>query len=238
MNPDEILKQLEPLADEEYRESIDHFTPQTPTEEGGRWTSVGVRVPVLREFEKSLFKQLKTSEDYEMLVAFTDEAYKRRIRELAALGFGGLCRLKKYWRKDLLDYIHEWVPLLSDWGMTDITGGLLCYMILQDIITIDDLVEYRDYPSVWGRRLLIVATVLPLRKGVGDVDRYLEIISWYRNSREKMIVKAISWALREGSKSNPDKIREFIERHSEELHSSILREVRNKLDKGLKNPKR
>ncbi len=239
MNPDQILKQLKPLADSEYRDSIAYFAPQDPTPEGGPWTSVGVRVPVLREFTKPLYKNLKTADDYQAMIVFTDEAFKRRIRELASIGIEGLFRLKKHWTKEILDHVRSWVPQLSGWETTDTLGWkLLGEMIIRDVIMIDDLLEYKDYPSVWGRRLLIVATASPMNKGHGDVNRYLEIISWYKDSREKMIIKAISWALREGTESHPDKIRSFIEKYEDNLHSSILREVRNKLDKGLKNPKK
>jgi 3-methyladenine DNA glycosylase AlkD len=51
-----------------------------------------------------------------------------------------------------------------------------------------------------------------------------------------MIVKAVSWALREATKSHPDKVRTFINRYKSVLHGSILREVRNKLTTGKKNP--
>jgi 3-methyladenine DNA glycosylase AlkD len=238
-SPKEILQQLQPLSDPQYAESIDYFAPQTPTEQGGHWTSVGVRVPVLRQFEKSLFRGLKTADDYTSLISFTDEAFQQRIRELAVIGLEGLCRVKKFWTKELLNCAHRWVPQLSGWETTDFLGvTLLGNMILQDIIKADDLLEYRDYPSVWGQRILIVAMVLPLRKGHGDVDRYLEILSWYKDSRRKMVIKAVSWALREGTKSHPDKIEAFIEKYQSDLHPLILREVRNKLQTGLKSPDR
>ena len=237
MDSDDILKQLEILADPAYRESIEYFTPQEPSERGNRWTSIGVRAPALRAFEKPLFKKLRTDEDYRTTIAFTDEAFRRRVRELTVIGVEALLTLKKYWSKELLDHVRRWVPALADWGMTDLTGGLLGEMLLRGVITLDDILEYRDYPSVWGQRLLIVATVLPLRKGFGDFDRYLDVIASFKNRREKMIVKAVSWALREGSKSHPEKIRTFIHDYSSDLHSSVLREVENKLDKGVKTIK-
>ncbi len=236
-SPEEIIKQLKPLADSRYAESIDYFAPQTPTEEGGTWTSIGVRVPVLRRFEKPLFKQLKTDDDYRTLINFTDEAFGRRIREPAVIGVEGLCHLKKYWTRELLDHVRRWIPLLSGWEITDLLGGrLLGEMILMNIIKVDDLLEYRDFPSIWGRRIMIVAMVPALRKGHGDVDRYLEILSEYKDSRHKMITKAVSWALREATKSHPDKIKTFIRKHQSGLHPLILREVRNKLQTGMKNP--
>lgn len=234
LNLEIILKQLELLSDPAYRASADHFAPQQPMTEGGHWTSLGVRTPVLREFEKPLFRDLKTADDYREALTFTDEAFRRRIRELAVIGVESLLRLKKHWGGDLLDHVRGWIPQISDWGICDLLGGLLGGMILKKIIHLDDILDLKDYPGIWGRRLLIVSLVLPLRKGRGDADQYLEVISWFRDSREKMIVKAVSWALREASKSYPEKVRFFITHYSQNLHGSILREVRNKLNLGVK----
>lgn len=238
MDIDEILAQLERLADPAYRDSIDYFAPQDRSLGGRQWTSLGVRAPALRKFEKPLFKDLKTSDDYRRTLAFTDEAFDRRIRELAVFGLEALPKLREYWGKDLLDHVMEWVPTLSDWGMTDVTGGLLGEMLVKGIIVIGDLDHLKDHPSIWGQRLLIVSMVLPLRKGCGDPDAYLERLAYFNGRREPMIVKAVSWALREGTKCYPDKIRGFLSRYQDNLHSSILREVRTKLEKGVKTIRR
>lgn len=54
---------------------------------------------------------------------------------------------------------------------------------------------------------------------------------------KKMVVKALSWALRELSKQEPDVVRDYIEKHRNVLHKRVLREVNNKLQFGLKNIK-
>lgn len=115
-------------------------------------------------------------------------------------------------------------------------GNLLGSMIIKKVITPGDIFNFRHHSSIWGQRLAIVSLVLPLRKGFGDVNSHLNTIAFFASRREKMIVKAVSWALREGTKSHPELIREFIRQHENILHSSVLREVRNKLNSGLKNP--
>jgi len=238
MNPDDILKQLEPLTDPNYAASIDYFAPQTPSEQGGPWTSVGVRVPVLRNFEKPLFKQLKSAGDYQMMLEFTDEAFKRRIRELAVIGVEGLVKLKRHWNRDILNFLPRWIPQLSGWETTDLLCyGLLGPMIVQGVLSIEDLLEYRQSKSVWGRRSVIVSMVVPLRKGIGDINCYFEILADFADSKEKMIYKAVSWALRAGTKTSPEQVRVFLEKYRSALHSSVVREVENKLETGLKNPK-
>jgi len=178
------------------------------------------------EFEKSLFATLRSEQDYRAALALTDVAFIRRQRELAVIGVEALAKLKKYWEFDLLGHVRHWIPQISDWSICDTVGYLLGLMILNGVITVDNIHDLKDHPSIWGQRVLIVA------------DAYLATISFFNGRREKSIIKAVSWALREGTKSQPEKIKAYIERYSNELHSTILREVRTKLEKGVKSVKR
>ena len=55
---------------------------------------------------------------------------------------------------------------------------------------------------------------------------------------DDMVVKAMSWALRELVVHDPDAVNEFLDEHGDVLAARVRREVRNKLATGLKNPKR
>ncbi len=56
--------------------------------------------------------------------------------------------------------------------------------------------------------------------------------------RDDMVVKALSWALRELARRDPESVREFLAEHREELAPRVLREVNNKVVTGLKNSRR
>jgi 3-methyladenine DNA glycosylase AlkD len=56
--------------------------------------------------------------------------------------------------------------------------------------------------------------------------------------RDPMVAKALSWALRELAKRDPHAVREYIARRQNVLPALVLREVKNKLSTGPKNPKR
>jgi 3-methyladenine DNA glycosylase AlkD len=56
--------------------------------------------------------------------------------------------------------------------------------------------------------------------------------------RDDMVVKAMSWALRELAKREPEIAARFVRTHEDRLASRVRREVRNKLATGLKNPSR
>ncbi|HET6889814.1 MAG TPA: DNA alkylation repair protein, partial [Pyrinomonadaceae bacterium] len=93
----------------------------------------------------------------------------------------------------------------------------------------------------WWRRAALVSTV-PLnskaRGGKGDVRRTLEICELLVDDREDMVVKALSWALRELAKRNPESVYDFLARYEGKLASRVSREVKNKLHTGLKNARR
>jgi 3-methyladenine DNA glycosylase AlkD len=91
----------------------------------------------------------------------------------------------------------------------------------------------------WWRRAALVSTV-PLnnkaRGGSGDVARTLPVCRALVADRDDMVVKAMSWALRELAKRNADAVAAFLEENEEQLPARVVREVRTKLRTGLKNP--
>ena len=50
-----------------------------------------------------------------------------------------------------------------------------------------------------------------------------------------MVVKAMSWALRELAKRDPSAVRAFLDTHNERIHARVRREVTNKLATGRKS---
>jgi 3-methyladenine DNA glycosylase AlkD len=93
----------------------------------------------------------------------------------------------------------------------------------------------------WWRRAALVSTV-PLnnkaRGGTGDTERTLAVCRRLVDDPDDMVVKAMSWALRELAKRDPRSVRSFLEEHAGVLAARVVREVQNKLATGLKNPRR
>lgn len=90
----------------------------------------------------------------------------------------------------------------------------------------------------WWRRTALVSTVAlnnKARGGSGDTNRTLMICEMLTDDRDDMVVKALSWALRELSKQDPGSVRQFLRQHDGLLAPRVAREVRSKLQTGLKN---
>ena len=74
--------------------------------------------------------------------------------------------------------------------------------------------------------------------GVGDAGRTLTVCRTLVADRDDMVVKAMSWALRELAKRDRAAVEAFLWEQTESLAAQrVVREVRNKLDTGRKNPK-
>jgi 3-methyladenine DNA glycosylase AlkD len=93
----------------------------------------------------------------------------------------------------------------------------------------------------WWRRAALVSTVaLNVRShgGTGDTPRTLAVCRQLADDHDDMVVKALSWALRELVVHDPDGVRGFLAEHEDALAARVKREVTNKLTTGLKNPRR
>ena len=92
----------------------------------------------------------------------------------------------------------------------------------------------------WWRRAALVSTVAlnnKARGGVGDTRSTLGVCEMLVNDRDDMVVKALSWALRELSKRDPSSVRKFLQEYEEVVAPRVAREVNSKLKTGLKNPR-
>jgi 3-methyladenine DNA glycosylase AlkD len=130
---------------------------------------------------------------------------------------------------------------LDSWGTVDMFACYLAGPVWREN-QISNTVIHRWARSKdrWWRRAALVSTV-PLNSktqgGTGDVPRTLEVCRLLVTDRDDMVVKAMSWALRELSKRDPKAVKGFLVEHQNVIAARVTREVRNKLSTGLKNPR-
>jgi 3-methyladenine DNA glycosylase AlkD len=129
---------------------------------------------------------------------------------------------------------------IDSWGAVDAFGRYVSGPAWQQGLIADEAVHHwAASEDRWWRRAALVSTVpLNLRSagGRGDTGRTLEVCRRLAADRDDMVVKALSWALRELVVWDPDAVRAFIREHG--VAPRVRREVAAKLDTGLKNPGR
>jgi len=92
--------------------------------------------------------------------------------------------------------------------------------------------------NLWIRRAALVSTIAlnnKARGGSGDTPKTLTVCDLLVEDREDMIVKAMSWALRELAKRDPKAVQKYVEENNDRLAPRVRREVNNKLTVGIKN---
>lgn len=130
---------------------------------------------------------------------------------------------------------------LNSWESVDTFALYLAGPTWRERQVPDSLIKrWARSPDRWWRRAALVSTV-PLnnkaRGGSGDTPRTLMICQLLVADHDDMVEKALSWALRELAKRDPGSTRQFLSKNNNVLGARVLREVRNKLTTGLKNPR-
>jgi 3-methyladenine DNA glycosylase AlkD len=131
---------------------------------------------------------------------------------------------------------------MADWGSVDAFGCLVSGPVWRRGRLPDAAVHrWAASPDRWWRRAALVSTVplnLRSRGGTGDARRTLDICRRMAADGDDMVVKALSWALRELVVWDPEAVRRFLDTHHEVLAARVRREVRSKLETGRKHPAR
>jgi 3-methyladenine DNA glycosylase AlkD len=131
---------------------------------------------------------------------------------------------------------------MADWGSVDAFGCSVSGPAWQRGRLPDAAVQrWAASPDRWWRRAALVSTVplnLRSRGGAGDARRTLDICRRLAGDADDMVVKALSWALRELVVWDPEAVRRFLDDHRDVLAARVTREVRSKLETGRKRPPR
>lgn len=131
---------------------------------------------------------------------------------------------------------------INSWWTVDAFARTLSGPAWLDRQVSDDLFQrWAASQDRWWRRSALVSTVaLNVRShgGAGDVPRTLAVCRRLVADHDEMVVKAMSWALRELVPHNPAAVEKFLTEYDQVLAAQAKREVRNKLSTGLKNPRK
>lgn len=131
---------------------------------------------------------------------------------------------------------------MASWGDVDPFACYLSGPVWREGRVADaEIHRWAASPDRWWRRAALVSTV-PLnntaRGGRGDAERTLVVCGLLHGDRDDMVVKAMSWALRELSKKDRGAVESHVEKYRDVLAARVVREVERKLATGLKDPRR
>lgn len=193
--------------------------------------------PGVRAIRRKVSQQLRVAEPAEVLAVASElcqtYGYRGIAYELTRCHPGAFARVGVAELEALGQGIDSWGSVDS-FARTLVGPAWLNGQVPDELI-----LRWARSEDLWWRRAAMVSTVaLNVRSqgGYGDVPRTLAICRLLAADGEDMVVKALSWALRELVVHDPAAVWAFLEEHEVVLSARVKREVNNKLTIGLKNP--
>lgn len=180
----------------------------------------GYHTPARRKIYAENLKLEKKNKmiDWDLL----NQAWNDPYREMQYFACDYLIALKKYLMFSDMDKIENFVRTKSWWDTVDSLIKPVDYLGLHDERVNNLMLKWSQDDNIWIRRVAIEHQLL--RKDQMNTALLAKIIKNNLNSEEFFINKAIGWALRDYSKTNPKWVKSFINKYSEQLTPLSIKE--------------
>jgi 3-methyladenine DNA glycosylase AlkD len=182
---------------------------------------LGINTPLRRNLSKKFLtaaKKLKSA-DWEFIRLCWDKPY----REYQYLAADYLDTVKATFTPADVPKIKEIAVLKSWWDTIDGLDRIIGDIALRYPEVNATLLDWSLDPNKWLRRIAIDHQLS--RKDKTDTELLARAIENNFGTDEFFINKAIGWSLREYSKTNPDWVRNFIERFKDRMSKLSIREA-------------
>lgn len=184
---------------------------------------LGIHSKERKEAQKKVFKTITKDEKEFIDFNFIDKCYDNKYREFQYASLDYLNSKKKYLNKNHIEKLKVYALTKSWWDSIDCLDRIIGSIALRDESVNNILLEWSLSDNIWLRRIAIDHQLL--RKDKTNTELLEKIIINNLNNKEFFINKAIGWSLRDYSKTNPDWVRDFIERHKKNLANLSIKEA-------------
>ena len=180
---------------------------------------LGVKTPVRRKLSKVFFKKNSSlAIDWK----FIHQAWDNPYREMQYVVLDYLQLKQKALTPSDLPKIKKLAQTKPWWDTIDFLCRSVGYISLHYPETKKIVLDWSRDKDFWLRRIAIEHQLL--QKEETDVPLLDQILINNLNQTEFFINKAIGWALRDYSKTNPDWVLEFIEKYKDKLSKLSIKE--------------
>jgi len=185
-----------------------------------QFSYLGISTPERKKLSQEFLKTLKQNDiDW----AFVLSCWEMPEREFQYLAVEYLTRQKAKLTDSDIPNLRILIITKSWWDTVDGLDVIVGDIALRHPEVSQILLTWSTDENIWLRRAAIDHQLG--RREKTDIRLLEKIIINNLGQKEFFIIKAIGWSLREYSKTNPEWVREFIERHREALSSLSIREA-------------
>lgn len=208
-----LLKELQNLANADDARAMKAYMR-------GRFEFLGVKTPARRKAAKAFFKKHGGADiDWR----FVRQAWEHPFREMQYAALDYLETRKNLLCPGDLPQLKKLAQTKSWWDTIDFLDRLAGGIIAGFPETRPVILQWSRDEDIWLRRLAIDHQLL--RKDQTDQHLLEQILVNNLNQTEFFINKAIGWALRDFSKTNPGWVKNFIRQHHGKMAPLSIREA-------------
>ncbi|MBL4808144.1 MAG: DNA alkylation repair protein [Rhodobacteraceae bacterium] len=177
-----------------------------------------------------LVKEWRAARDVAERVALADELWQSDILEarIAAAKLLIQARMRPS-DQSAWDLIHSWVPDFDSWAIADHACSAGARRLLADPSRLNQVEAWTTSDHLWSRRAALVVTLPWAKLNHLPGDKHAEreqILGWaasYVTDPEWFIQKAIGWWIRDLSKHDADRARQFLAEHGDQMKPFALK---------------
>ena len=223
---------MESLQNEKQRQELMRFFKTGPGQYGEGDEFLGLKVPQTREIVKMTVRDTPLDEVPELLMSHWHEV---RLCGLLMLveKFGKLATKKLVndeaaieGRDAIVTMYLSHADRANNWDLVDLSAPKVLGHWLLLPTHFGDKREIVDglaaSPCLWKQRISMVCTLKTTQQG--DPSWCLRYAEWHLHHPHDLMHKAVGWMLREmGKRCSMDLLRQFLERHADEMPRTALR---------------
>ena len=182
---------------------------------------IGIKTPERREIFKNFFKEYKNEEkiDWE----FVNKCWENKYREFQYIAADYLKNMKDKLTIDDIPKFKRLILEKSWWDTIDNLDMTIGALALKDSNVNKILLEWSLDENIWLRRIAVNHQLL--RKEKTNTELLEKILKNNLGQTKFFINKAIGWALRDYSKTNPEWVKNFIEEIKENMAKLSIKEA-------------
>ena len=154
---------------------------------------------------------------------FLDKCYEDEHREFQYLVYDYLLAMKQYVSFEDITKIKKYIITKSWWDTIDFLCKIIGDVGLRDIRVKDLMINWSKAENIWLKRTAIEHQ-LGLKEET-DTELLKKIVINNFGSNEFFINKAIGWALRDYSKTNPKFVKDFLNKYKDKMNSLSIKEA-------------
>lgn len=213
MKFDDLLRDMENAGDSEQAAKMSAYMRN-------QFTFLGIPTPKRRALCKGYFKaaKMENTVDWE----FINTCWKKPAREFRYIAMDYLILMQDYLSPADVPRIKTIALEESWWDTIDGLDRVVGHIALKYSEVNNILLKWSEDENIWLRRIAIDHQLT--RRNKTDTELLKKILVNNFGQSEFFINKAIGWSLRDCSKTNPEWVRDFIQRYQDKLAPLSIKE--------------